>query len=175
MRGRTRERAAYFFRTSFSSPHIFLAKAPFSQAGAVDLDVIVVDDDSVAPCMCLSFFGSRLPPPSNSKTIGSPEHCGGLHPRLVTQHAVMRHHQVRPVGRVDRDHFMGLAGEERLVNHAAASGHLDNRHDLVGRLAVFVGDQPCSHQLFHLLQARVGGWWRQFGPGLVAAIACQQK
>jgi hypothetical protein len=59
----------YFLRTSFKPQHISLAGAPPSQptpATSMWLSSTMV---SVAACMCLSVFGSKLEPPANWKEI----------------------------------------------------------------------------------------------------------
>ena len=55
----------YFFRTSFVPQHMSFAGVPFSQPVPFTSMWSSSTKVSVASCMCLSLFGSRLPPPAN--------------------------------------------------------------------------------------------------------------
>ena len=59
----------YFLRTSFIPQHMSFAGAPPSQATPATSKWSSSTRVSVAACMCLSFFGSRLEPPANWKEI----------------------------------------------------------------------------------------------------------
>ncbi len=62
-------RSSYFLRTSFMPQHMSFAGAPPSQATPAISKWSASTRVSVAACMCLSFFGSKLAPPANSKRI----------------------------------------------------------------------------------------------------------
>src|SRR5262249_41664685 len=84
---------------SFIPQHMSFAGAPPSQPSPATSMWSSSTIVSVAACMCLSFFGSRLEPPANWKRIlVGWRFRVGLHARLVAQHAVMGHDKIRAVG-----------------------------------------------------------------------------